>query len=94
MLNGRTPIFAGHAVSKLKTEVPQANVRGIAADGSSAGGCAALVAEQPSADILVHKVGIYRLQVVFEIPDAEWTRVFDVNVMSRVPDCRALIGKA
>jgi NAD(P)-dependent dehydrogenase (short-subunit alcohol dehydrogenase family) len=91
VLNGRTEASVDRAVSRLKKEVTQANVRGIAADVSTAEGCEALVAEQPSADILVNNVGIYKLQDFFEIPDAEWTRFFDVNVMSGVRLSRAYL---
>ena len=52
---------------------------------------AALAAAQPSADILVNNVGIYGLQDFFETPDAEWTRFFEVNVMSGVRLARAYL---
>lgn len=39
---------------------------------------------EPSADILVNNVGIYGPQDFFEIPDEEWTRFFEVNVMSGI----------
>jgi len=91
VVNGRTATAVDLAVAKLKTAVPYANIRGIAADVSSADGCAALVAEQPSVDILVNNVGIYNLQDFFEIPDAEWTRFFEVNVMSGVRLARAYL---
>jgi NAD(P)-dependent dehydrogenase (short-subunit alcohol dehydrogenase family) len=84
VVNGRTAATVGKAVSRLKEEVAYANIRGIAADVSSADGCATMVAEQPATDILVNNVGIYRLQDFFEIPDTEWTRFFEVNVMSGV----------
>jgi NAD(P)-dependent dehydrogenase (short-subunit alcohol dehydrogenase family) len=71
--------------------VAYANIRGVAADVSSAEGCEALVTEQPTTDILVNNVGIYKLQDFFEIPDAEWTRFFEVNVMSGVRLARAYL---
>ncbi|WP_372656595.1 SDR family NAD(P)-dependent oxidoreductase [Hydrogenophaga sp.] len=91
VLNGRTAAAVEQAVATLAAEVSPANIRGVAADVGTAEGCAALVAAQPSADILVNNVGIYGPQDFFEIPDAEWTRFFDVNVMSGVRLSRAYL---
>ena len=91
VVNGRTAAAVERAVAQLKPEVAQANIRGVAADVGTADGCAALVAAQPSADILVNNVGIYGPQDFFEIPDAEWTRFFEVNVMSGVRLSRAYL---
>ena len=46
---------------------------------------------EPQTDILVNNVGIYGPQDFFEIPDAEWTRFFEINVMSGVRLSRAYL---
>jgi hypothetical protein len=38
----------------------------------------------PEVDILVNNLGIYEQKPFQDIPDAEWQRLFDVNVMSGV----------
>lgn len=91
VVNGRTAAAVNEAVSRLNAEVDQANVRGVAADVGTADGCAELVAGQPSADILINNVGIYGLQDFFETPDSEWTRYFEINVMSGVRLARAYL---
>jgi NAD(P)-dependent dehydrogenase (short-subunit alcohol dehydrogenase family) len=92
VLNGRTAAAVERAVAKLTSEVAQqANIRGVAADVGYADGCSALVTAQPATDILVNNVGIYGLQDFFEIPDAEWTRFFEVNVMTGVRLSRAYL---
>jgi NAD(P)-dependent dehydrogenase (short-subunit alcohol dehydrogenase family) len=91
VLNGRSSAAVERAVAKLKSEVARASIRGVAADVGGAQGCAALVTAQPSADILVNNVGIYGPQDFFETPDAEWTRFFEVNVMSGVRLSRAYL---
>lgn len=91
VVNGRTAASVEQAVAKLKTEAADADIRGVAADVSSAQGCETLVAAQPWADILVNNAGIYQLQDFFEIPDAEWTRFFEMNVMSGVRLSRAYL---
>jgi NAD(P)-dependent dehydrogenase (short-subunit alcohol dehydrogenase family) len=91
VVNGRTSAAVERAVVKLKSEVVQALVRGVVADVGSAQGCAELVAAEPSADILINNVGIYGPQDFFETPDTEWTRFFEVNVMSGVRLSRAYL---
>lgn len=91
VLNGRTAAAVEAAVARLATEVAQASSRGVVADVGTAEGCAALLAAQPSADILVNNVGIYGPQDFFDVPDAEWSRFFEVNVMSGVRLSRAYL---
>ncbi|MGF6434161.1 NAD(P)-dependent dehydrogenase (short-subunit alcohol dehydrogenase family) [Bradyrhizobium elkanii] len=64
--------------------VPGAKVRGIAADVSTAAGCKALLAALPEVDILVNNAGIFEPKPFFDIPDEDWSRFFEVNVMSGV----------
>jgi NAD(P)-dependent dehydrogenase (short-subunit alcohol dehydrogenase family) len=58
--------------------------RGIAADVGTAEGVAALVDAVPDVDILVNNAGIFSATPVFDIPDAEWQRFFEVNVLSGI----------
>lgn len=91
VVNGRSQTAVERAVAELSSEVPNANIRGVAADVGSADGCTALVTAEPQTDILVNNVGIYGPQDFFEIPDAEWTRFFEINVMSGVRLSRAYL---
>ncbi len=84
VVNGRKPDTVNAAIERLKQAVPNAKVRGVPADLATAEGCAALVKAEPVADILINNVGIFGPKDFFEIPDEEWTRFFDVNVMSGV----------
>ncbi|WP_263772613.1 SDR family NAD(P)-dependent oxidoreductase [Propionivibrio soli] len=87
VVNGRTEASVTHAVARLANEAGALaghRIHGIAADVGTAEGCAELVAAQPATDILVNNVGIYGPRDFFEIPDAEWTRFFEINVMSGV----------
>ena len=93
VMNGRSLGSVDKAVATLVRAVPGAAVRGVAADLGTADGCAKLVADEPSADILVNNVGIFGLQDFFETPDEVWTRFFDVNVMSGVRLSRAYLPK-
>lgn len=89
VVNGRTQEAVDKAIAAIGADVPGAKVEGFAADLGTAEGVCAMVAAIPAADILVNNVGIFDTQDFFEIPDEEWTRFFDVNVMSGVRLSRA-----
>jgi NAD(P)-dependent dehydrogenase (short-subunit alcohol dehydrogenase family) len=89
VLNGRTRAAVDRAVAEVRSAVPSADARGVAIDLGSAAGCEALVDAEPACDILVNNVGIFGPHDFFAIPDSEWTRFFEVNVMSGVRLARA-----
>jgi len=91
VVNGRTQAAVDRAIAALTGAVPGANIRGVAADLGTAEGCTALAAAAPDVDILVNNVGIFAMQDFFDIPDEEWERFFDVNVMSGVRLSRAYL---
>ncbi|MBR0692633.1 SDR family NAD(P)-dependent oxidoreductase [Bradyrhizobium lablabi] len=84
VVNGRSQAKVDAAVVAIAKSVPDSKLRGIAADVSTAAGCKALVAALPQADILVNNAGIYEPKDFFDIPDEEWGRFFEINVMSGV----------
>ena len=89
VVNGLEQSAVDKALVALRAMVPVAEIRGAVADLSVAAGCNALVKTEPTCDILVNNVGIYGPQDFFDIPDSEWTRFFEVNVMSGVRLSRA-----
>lgn len=91
VVNGRTQESIDCALATVRADVPGAKVRGFAGDLGSEEGCASLVAAYPSCDILVNNLGIYGPQDFFKTPDTEWTRYFEVNVMSGVRLSRAYL---
>ena len=62
----------------------QGKVRTILADAGTAEGADTLIAALPDVDILVNNLGIYEAKPFAEIPDADWLRFFEVNVLSGV----------
>lgn len=89
VVNGRTQASVEKAMSTVKSVASSGAVRGIAADLGTAEGCAALVRAEPNPDILVNNVGMFSMVDFFETPDSEWTRFFEVNVLSGVRLSRA-----
>jgi NAD(P)-dependent dehydrogenase (short-subunit alcohol dehydrogenase family) len=89
LVNGRAQGKVDAAVASITKAVPGAKVRGVAADVSTAAGCEKLVAAQPDVDILINNAGIFEPKAFFEIADQDWSRFFEVNVMSGVRLSRA-----
>jgi NAD(P)-dependent dehydrogenase (short-subunit alcohol dehydrogenase family) len=89
VINGRTQPKVDAAIAGIIKVLPGARVKGVAADVSTAAGCAALVAALPDVDILINNTGIFEPKGFFDIPDEDWTRFFDVNVMSGIRLSRA-----
>jgi NAD(P)-dependent dehydrogenase (short-subunit alcohol dehydrogenase family) len=86
IVNGRSEASTNAAAKKIG-----ARARGVAADVSTAAGCEALIKQIPSVDILVNNAGIFEPKPFPEIPDADWERLFQVNVMSGVRLTRAYV---
>ncbi|KJC46334.1 oxidoreductase [Bradyrhizobium sp. LTSP885] len=84
VINSRGQAKVDSAVAAIARAVPGSKVRGIAADVSTAAGCKALLAALPQVDILVNNAGIFEPKDFFDIPDEDWSRFFEVNVMSGV----------
>jgi NAD(P)-dependent dehydrogenase (short-subunit alcohol dehydrogenase family) len=89
VVNGRTQAKVDAAAAAIAKAVPAAKLRGVAADVSTAAGCNALVAAVPAVDILINNAGIFEPKAFFDIPDEDWSRFFEVNVMSGVRLSRA-----
>ena len=56
---------------------------------ATADGCEALVGAVPAVDILINNAGIFEPKDFFAIPDADWKRFLEINVMSGVRLSRA-----
>ena len=83
-LNGRTQERVDAAIAEIQSQVPAAKVDGIVADFSSAKGAEVVIEKLPAVDVLVNNVGIFEPKPFLEIPDEDWYRFFEVNVMSGI----------
>jgi len=92
VINGRGQDKVEAALAKLKQAVSGAKVRGIVADVSTAEGCDALTRALSDVDILINNAGIFEPKNFFKIPDADWSRFFEINVMSGVRLSRAYLA--
>jgi NAD(P)-dependent dehydrogenase (short-subunit alcohol dehydrogenase family) len=91
IINGRSEKAVAEAKSQLSAEVPGARLEGFAGDLSIAVVVEALTQRFPSVDILVNNLGIFEPKPFEEIPDEDWRRFFEVNVLSGVRLSRAYL---
>jgi NAD(P)-dependent dehydrogenase (short-subunit alcohol dehydrogenase family) len=91
IINGRTQKRVAFAIQSLHKNVPHAKIEGIAADLGHKKGCATLLRHLRDVDILVNNLGIFEPKQFEEIPDEDWSRFFEINVMSGVRLSRAYL---
>lgn len=83
-INGRTKESVDQAVNDLKSFVENSNVSGIVADFSKVEDVNRLLEELPEVDILINNAGIFEPKPFVAIPDEDWFRFFEINVMSGI----------
>jgi NAD(P)-dependent dehydrogenase (short-subunit alcohol dehydrogenase family) len=91
IVNGRDPDRVQSAVRELSHF---GVASGCAADLSSAAGARVLIdfaTREGPIDILVNNAGAFTIREFFDIQDAEWQALFELNVMSAVRLSRALM---
>ncbi len=92
VVNGRTQKRVDEAMAKVRSSAAKgAEVLGVAADLGTADGAKRVVAAHPKVDVLVNNVGIFEPKAFPEIPDADWLRFFETNVLSGVRLSRAYL---
>ena len=83
IVNGREQASVDRARAEI-AEATAADVDGYAGDLAQASVAAALAKAFPDVDILINNLGIFDPKPFEEIPDADWVRFFEVNVLSGV----------
>ncbi len=83
-INGRTQQRVDDTIHQLRDEVPGANVKGVPADFANVDDVNNLIKQIPVVDILINNVGIFEPKAFDEIPDEDWLKFYEVNVMSGI----------
>ena len=91
IINGRSTESVENALSEIEKEIENAKVSGVACDFSKQGEIENLITACGPIDILVNNVGIFEPKEFLDIPDEDWQRFFDINVMSGVRMARAFL---
>ena len=84
IINGRTAKRVDQAIAALKRAGVSGKVEGLAADLGTAGGTRTAIERFPEVDSLVNNLGIFEAKLFEDIPDADWLRFFEVNILSGV----------
>lgn len=92
VVNGRTQATVDKGIAAVHEACNAAAVSGVAADVATASGCNTIVETIPAVDILINNAGIFEPKPFFDIPDTDWTRFFETNVMSGVRLSRAYLS--
>lgn len=84
IINGRTQESVNKAIIKLKSSHPNSQVSGVPADLSKVEDVNSILKKIPEVDILINNAGIFEPKAFIEIPDEDWFRLFEINVMSGI----------
>jgi len=90
IVNGRSQAAVDAAAAQLRSTAG-GDVQGFAGDLSKAAVADELARRYPNVEILVNNLGIFEPKPFEEIPDEDWQRFFDVNVLSGVRLCRLFL---
>jgi NAD(P)-dependent dehydrogenase (short-subunit alcohol dehydrogenase family) len=90
IVNGRSQAAVDAAAAQLRSRAA-GDVQGFAGDLSKAAVADELARRYPNVEILVNNLGIFEPKPFEEIPDEDWQRFFDVNVLSGVRLCRLFL---
>jgi NAD(P)-dependent dehydrogenase (short-subunit alcohol dehydrogenase family) len=83
IVNGRTQAAVDAAIAEIKSSTG-ADVLGFAGDLGTAAAAEELGRQYPDVEILINNLGIFEAKPFEEIPDDDWMRFFEVNVLSGV----------
>ncbi|MFM9276622.1 SDR family NAD(P)-dependent oxidoreductase [Paenibacillus jiagnxiensis] len=84
LINGRNLNKVEQTIAEIRQKHPNAQLEPAAADLGTSEGCRKLIEAHPELDILVNNLGIFQPADYFDIPDEEWFKFFEVNVMSGI----------
>src|SRR3954469_14284399 len=84
VVNGRTSERVGQAIETLRQDAAEGRFTAAPGDVGTEQGAAQVIEAVPEVDILVNNAGIFEPKPFFDIPDEDWRRFFEVDVLSGV----------
>lgn len=91
VINGREAVRTKVAAKLISDNGAAAKVYPFVGDLTTTSAIERLMVEVPEVDILVNNLGIYEPKSFQEITDADWQRIFEVNVLSGIRLSRAYL---
>src|SRR5690349_17667874 len=83
-MNGRTGERVEQAIAMVRQDAPDGRFVSAPGDVGTQEGATQVIEATPEVDILVNNAGIFEPKPFFDIPDEDWRRFFEVNVLSGV----------
>ena len=84
VVNGRTRERVDASIAEIGAAVKGARLTPAVGDGGDVAGAEAVIAAAGDVDILVNNAAWISFKPAFEIPDEDWTRIYEVNVLAGV----------
>ncbi|WP_068617681.1 SDR family NAD(P)-dependent oxidoreductase [Paenibacillus tuaregi] len=84
LINGRSEEKVTNTIKEIRDRHASAKLESAAADLGTEQGCRQIIEKFADVDILINNLGIFEAAEYFDIPDEDWFRFFEVNIMSGV----------
>ena len=84
VINGRTAERVNAAIAEIGEAVPGARLKGAPGDIADKAGSDTVIAAAGDLDILVNNAAWISFKPAFEIPDEDWTKIYEINVLAGV----------
>ncbi|MGN7358946.1 SDR family NAD(P)-dependent oxidoreductase [Paenibacillus sp. SAF-054] len=84
IINGRREDKVNQTMQDIRAKHPDAILLPAVADLGTEQGCQKVIDEISEVDILINNLGIFEPVEYFDIPDEDWFRLFETNIMSGV----------
>ncbi|CJH69716.1 3-ketoacyl-ACP reductase [Streptococcus pneumoniae] len=93
LINGRREENVNQTINEIRAQYPDAILQPVVADLGTEQGCQNVIEKYPEVDILINNLGIFEPVEYFDIPDEDWFKLFEVNIMSGVRLTRSYLKK-
>lgn len=84
IIHGRNAEKVNKTMQEIQMDYPTALLQSCIADLGTKNGCAQVIEEYPTLDILINNVGVFEPREYYETTDEEWFHMFEMNVMNGV----------
>ncbi|WP_152392831.1 SDR family NAD(P)-dependent oxidoreductase [Paenibacillus guangzhouensis] len=84
LINGRSEEKVMNTIQDIQGQYAGARLESVVADLGTDQGCQQVIEKYADVDILINNLGIFEAAEYFNIPDEDWFRFFEVNIMSGV----------
>ncbi|TCZ80797.1 SDR family oxidoreductase [Paenibacillus albiflavus] len=83
-INGRNEEKVMNTIHEIRSRHAGSKLEAAVADLGTKQGCQQVIEKYADVDILINNLGIFEATEYFDIPDEDWFRFFEVNIMSGI----------